>query len=99
MSKHTPGPWRIEFVKDVSSGSVGSHIIRLGNEWEYLAFHKSGSTPDVEKANAHLIAAAPEMLEALENLLQFVDSIPDITNEHSKMKAARDAIKKARGES
>ena len=101
---HTPGPW----VKDYN-GSVG-HIKSL---WEGHGFinEKYRKTPTVarydvlsitiskeeQEANARLIAAAPELLEALwvcaeHNALHFGEC-------HNTVIQARAAIAKARGES
>lgn len=67
--KHTPGPWRIDPVcRTLVVGTVDPMPI--------IADTESASAFDVETdiANARLIAAAPEMLEALENALsQFND--------------------------
>jgi hypothetical protein len=54
MSAHTPGPWQVDIDDgDVTVFSGGVNIAKIhGGEAEYLA-------------NAQLIAAAPEMLEAL----------------------------------
>ena len=70
MSNHTPGPWQVEYDE-------------LTEEW--LVFWKRGyaSVGGFNNTyNAHLIAAAPEMLERLEYLkirLQVVcDDFEDI---------------------
>ena len=63
MSKHTPGPWRVEYETDISgtendpeNGCVGpvdvAHV--------YMR-----TVPGRHEANARLIAAAPDMLQAL----------------------------------
>lgn len=54
-TKHTPGPWNIEAVKD------------------YMRPHDSGiDTGDAEAlANARLIAAAPDLLSTVKQLLPF----------------------------
>jgi hypothetical protein len=63
MSAHTPGPWTIWKVSDrkwnicePETDKRHSHFasVNVGNFW-----HEEG------KANARLIAAAPELLEAL----------------------------------
>lgn len=58
MSKHTPGPWKTQLVDDTTvvdgNGLVIAHIGGL-----YL-----GDACPME-ANARLIAAAPDLLEAL----------------------------------
>jgi len=59
MSKHTKGPWKIE-VNNAADFQVVTEkydVCIVGNE-----------NDDYNKANAHLIAAAPEMLEALEKI-------------------------------
>lgn len=60
MSKHTPGPWFSQY-DDNGFYEIGSEAVSLR-----LAFtHGEG---DTDEANARLIAAAPEMLAALEFL-------------------------------
>ena len=59
---HTPGPWAVNCNRvygSIGSGAATGIADMLGN---------CGSTTTVE-ANAHLIAAAPELLEALKNLI------------------------------
>ena len=63
-AKHTPGPWRIDSKDD-------SHVVAgHGPATMSVAVASfSGVSPDDEdKANARLIAAAPDLLEALEEL-------------------------------
>jgi hypothetical protein len=67
MSKHTPGPW------SVSPPWMGFSVIN-GSDDKMVFAIAAGSPeekrPDDEcEANARLIAAAPEMLEALKVLL------------------------------
>jgi hypothetical protein len=68
-SKHTPGPW--EYVSEDDGHSIydcdcGFHIARVTD----------GLPPGVTEANARLIAAAPEMYEALECIAQIHDGNP-----------------------
>ncbi len=61
--KYTPAPWK--FIRDTLSGD----LITDGNQDVAFAIVKSWSgEPDEETriANGYLMAAAPEMLEALE---------------------------------
>jgi hypothetical protein len=54
------------------------------------------------KANAHLIAAAPDMYEALEAMVEQYDNGPDapiLESAHKALTAAKEALTKARGES
>ena len=61
-SAHTPAPWYVDYVSPYSRicikpypGPVICDLCPLGNEAE-------------ENANAHLIAAAPDLLAALETV-------------------------------
>lgn len=87
MSKHTPGPWSV--YDDHYTIQDGIEIRRL----EIIALGKTiariyTSVPEQDTPNARLIAAAPELLEALQNaahrvrwLMQFVDDEEPIREE------------------
>jgi hypothetical protein len=71
MSKHTPGPWKAQ-PREFPEGQWF-----LEGQWEVVSTCKTErliaeAAPhidsDSEEANARLIAAAPELLEALEYL-------------------------------
>ena len=63
MSKHTPGPWWLDDDGFIASGD--------GDTYETIADpHCSDLDIDEREANASLIAAAPELLEALEHITQ-----------------------------
>ena len=59
-AKHTPGPWSVKKMQSgvYMIGGDSSIIVRL--EWD-------ADDDDEARANAKLIAAAPDMLEALKN--------------------------------
>ena len=61
MNAHTPGPWHHGCSKDDPD-----FLIRTADEWLVCCASNEG--------NARLIAAAPELLEALTNLLCAVDT-------------------------
>lgn len=61
-TKHTPGPW----LAEVSAAKV-AWIQGSNGEWAALA---CGETDASAAANARLIAAAPDMLEALTALVE-----------------------------
>ena len=90
-SKHTPGPWRVGVTSD--AGEVD--VIAEGGWFVAVACDSAGDG-DTE-ANANLIAAAPDMLEALEKLVSRIDETRGPTAD-TALAAARAAIKKARGE-
>ena len=82
---HTQGPWRIQFWNDSSRPSrrdtpvitTGKDAIgELFNLWD-----EDGEDREAERlANARLIAAAPEMLEALQSLTHPMASDEDLQN-------------------
>jgi hypothetical protein len=66
--KHTPGPWKV-------AGQYRAHHqdevrLRIDGPKGYIALTEpyNGSNKEIV-ANAHLIAAAPDLLEALEKIL------------------------------
>jgi hypothetical protein len=68
MSKHTPGPWKV--VRDGNPLSAGIVAVIEHSPDRHIAVeedHFGGPwcAPDTWEANARLIAAAPELLEAL----------------------------------
>jgi hypothetical protein len=57
---HTPGPWHVDSCDDdLIYSANGWHIATVGNEAQEQPAHEI-------TANAQLIAAAPELLDALE---------------------------------
>jgi len=89
MSKHTPGPWRYEeFGPNVIIKATKNPMLSV----VHSLYHESREQME---ANADLIAAAPELLEALEAL------VLDESKEYIPTRlwdAARAAIAKAKGE-
>jgi len=92
MSKHTLGPW---VVFDDHPDKVCFHI-REDNRFDEIAtIYRYRGNPRDTLADARLIAAAPELLEALEAL------VLDESKEYIPTRlwdAARAAIAKAKGE-
>lgn len=91
-TKHTPAPWRYQPGRD----SRPPYVIR-GSEGGFVVV---GMTADRQEADAALIAAAPDLLSALEQMLAaFVDD--PLTHQYTSgtaADAARYAIAKAKGE-
>ena len=93
--KFTPGPWKTNAAK-----TVGSQWRVCSENDTEIAFCED---PDAY-ANAHLIAAAPELYHALLNALMVTDGVMDgdlATDGISikgAIKEARAAFAKARGE-
>ena len=96
MSEHTPGPWRSIIGYD------GSHTILTGKDYSLQCVALIKSTPTCQ-ADARLIAAAPEMLEALKHCYDLLGryEINRIDGDEIADEAAsiiRSAITKATGE-
>lgn len=92
MTKHTKGPWYIE-----------NHKIKCAGGYSVADIH--GAKTSEGLANAALIAAAPKMLEALKELLEWAenacgcsgnDEVFGCQND-AALKAARAAIAGAEG--
>ena len=101
MSKHTPGPWKVvENGNPLSSGIVA--IIQHSPERlltvEEDHFGGPWCAPDTWEANGRLIAAAPDLLEALSIMYDYHHAdeckLGDDTAECLMMRAA---IAKAEG--
>ena len=60
-TKHTPGPWKL-----IEQGDANMYgMVTAGNRW-IINFQQNGELmSETELANARLMAAAPELLEAL----------------------------------
>jgi len=65
----TPGPWFPFF------GSTGTVVLNEDDEM-VLSVSNAISTHSEKDANASLVAAAPELLEALQAALAWIDTVP-----------------------
>ncbi len=71
MSAHTPGPWGIVFnwkSRKVISSNGGT----ICSDWGYPF--------ELKEADARLIAAAPELLEALKRLVENIHDYESVNN-------------------
>ena len=113
-AKFTPGPWRIvqreeqDFVSKPKNVRVGPAICGVEKSTTTISIHANpdaGPCPDVEKldaighANADLIAAAPEIYEALESILEIGKRDMSNPKYDAYFQSAHAALAKARGES
>lgn len=97
MSKHTPGPWSLN--KRFKSPVVALDL-KDGGALLPIVDAVHGFDNAQAKANARLIAAAPELLEALQELRANIGAASLSQNEKGKqVRALADAaIAKATGE-
>ncbi len=96
--KHTPGPWKVYYPDAIGCGlgidtaDSKTSIVVFGDEAGVYGYGEQ------DEANARLIAAAPELLEALQNMYAcFVVG----TSADAQMQAAKYAeliIQKATGQ-
>jgi hypothetical protein len=92
-TQHTPGPWLYTQEGVDAFGIVkpdGYSIVHLA------ALHNSTSASELP-ANARLIAAAPDLLDALRGLIRDI-GVSAVYQDHPAYNAARAAIAKATGE-
>lgn len=68
---HTPGPWHYQEKADRYTHIVRSGGSDLGN---FFVCQLGQDTSGVAEANARLIAAAPELLEALKTAREYVQA-------------------------
>ena len=109
-TKHTPGPWTIDDISAEGGGwesiVILSKIQRADHNFHHVCSVDWGGSDDDEpaigeisgedRANARLIAAAPELLEALENITTGYSELLEGRYGIS-LRAAREAIAKAKG--
>lgn len=107
-TQYTPGPWEVGYAspenretstlavwkKEVLDAGFGSVVCKISPE---------KTMDETDKANAHLIAAAPELLEALIKSIRVIkqwhgaDVFDIYYNNAPEMKPIREAIAKAKG--
>jgi hypothetical protein len=98
MSEHTPGPWHA-----YKPTGEYHHWISAGADCRDIASARGGSSLAEQEANANLIAASPDMLNALRRILPYcmetnINPEPTPLYEYyHASKAVRAAIAKAEG--
>lgn len=96
-SNHAPGPWQL-------SGKTVSHIWKT-RRYAVATVNGKLFTPECTAANARILAAAPELLAALQDALRVLvtpSGFPDKGNgrtdeQQAAYDAAQAAIRKATG--
>lgn len=88
-AKHTPGPWKSR------RESAGAWKVGGGPIGEYPICTRLSTVEHMEEesyANARLIAAAPDLLEALEEAANALDVTAAYIREHTPNKATAEGI-------
>ena len=99
-AQHTPGPWRV-ILDDTGGPFTGWPSVSASDQLDCSIVHRAGFKQeywgDLSQreaiANARLIAAAPDLLEALQHLMVAHGEQLDYA-----FQQAQDAIAKATGE-
>lgn len=105
-TKHTPGTWFVEM------GDLGSYFVSSGNTFVVCQIFSNDVfddplPPGECKANANLIAAAPDLLEALDTTMSIIKAYEQYFAERDwavwnpaygdKMDEIRSVVRKAKG--
>ena len=98
MSKHTPGPWKAKTFKRKDGNNYTAIDGRITDDPNTAVLicemaGWQGEARDEQKANANLIAAAPDMYAAL----KAIDDGDGSLTESEIVKQMRAAIEKAEG--
>ena len=94
MSAHTPGPWIIYWRQGKSEMKGGPGSVQAVSGGKIARVFARTEDEGAQGANARLIAAAPDLLAALEAMMF---DCPDSYPVYAAVKRARAAIAKARG--
>jgi len=98
MNKHTPGPWRTVKLAGQVDSRINGYGIAYGRSGNRLAIvDGEGNSNLANDANARLISAAPELLEALQDVLCTLTMDAEWTKDCYEVRKAEAAIAKATG--
>lgn len=103
-TKWTPGPWVV--VADESAAQVKGFPCIYANNYTIVGTEGMYGDIDTDFANAHLIAAAPDLYEALEFAMTIANGSIDPTSSNIELRSnlvrirerSIAALAKARGE-
>lgn len=92
----TKGPWHTD-RNNVHTGQIATVHHCIGNDWVEIWSPDWPDTEEKQEANARLIAAAPELLEALQNIVTTDAEVLKILAPEQR-EVANSAIAKALGQ-
>jgi hypothetical protein len=95
MGKFTPGPWKVKGGVVCAWDTEEQAVVPLASVYRAEAYCTGHAAKSEDQHNANLIAAAPELCEALEAMVEIHD---DLQMGWQARNAALAALKKARGE-
>ena len=97
-AKHTPGPWKaFNSINVIGVGNERSDVAWV--RFEECGLMDTARSQEEDKANARLIAAAPDLLRALSDLIETITT-PYASEVETRLaiKDAKIEISKATGE-
>ena len=100
MKEHTPGPWKLNTDGDTGMNDSGCILDSIGHVivTDIYGTFKNGRTTGEAEANARLIAAAPDLLAALEEIQTWlIAPVTDSTTIGLFRSVVRGAIDLTRG--
>lgn len=98
MNKHTAGPWQTD-RNNVHAGQIATIHGCIGNDWVEIWSPQWPDSEETQEANARLMAAAPELFEALDQIQRRIAAGDlDEWSLQSLERIAAEAIEKAKGE-
>lgn len=96
-TSHTPGIWQAYTDPDGKIFIISGGEIREADTIATIAYKNASS-----KSRANLIAAAPDLLEALQGVTRILEAFSYTTTlgkgQSARLKSARELIAKAKGE-
>lgn len=92
-TKHTKGPWSYEH-----GGAWAFHDNGIAKVGPFSILGSESAEYENSIADARLIAAAPDLLEAVEGIVSLLEAIGDVETGSDQVRTAREAIAKAKGE-
>lgn len=107
-TQHTPAPWWPDEGLNIRANTRGNEEFLVANCGGYYDTGKSGiGLRNEQRANAHIIAAAPEMFDVLGGIISVIKAQEDrykedgsyyfLPEELAAIQRGHDAIRKAKG--
>ena len=105
MIRHTPGPWELGEYENALGYDCMTGGVKAGPVYLDGAQYGQKTCAEIEAdqlarmmADARLIAAAPDLLEALEGILPYLEEDPDDDGDYNeRIRTVRTAIAKTKG--
>jgi hypothetical protein len=99
---HTPGPWHVAPIEGAAFNNIRAGAYSVASVYKHIGSPSTMESDGQGDANASLISAAPELLEALQVALPILELAEQAANAaqgpnvlNSKVAAIRSAIAKA----